>query len=463
MNFKTYFNLLVEATREDIKKFYPKISDEDYNKILDSDPTGTKNKVGNLSRLVLDLYKKDQGNFLVDDSTFLHDIYTAVDNVQRKKNNLTGTEFEKYKNLNLIPSVVILLRVDHYIEANSTKKIKIKANEGENYDVFFENDKWEVLIPNDYKTSVKIGRECNNARWCTASSDAESYYSDYTKSDYLYIFKNKKDPKESYQYHSRIKNFDRGPEFNDVYNNPTEIGGFEKKEHLENVFKKIRESTNTRVQGEIENITVKDFDDSRSIVELLKLKKVEPSQKAIDNFNKIAMSLNELNAYFLRVVYPWLTKVSKKYLLSFIEGEKIDVTIRSSSYSDYVPIDIEGVDVLYFYKELDCESLAKKTATTIWKKLRGELEKFSGYQNPSAQYGIVPGLSTLNSLTAPGNKDRENVLSHFGKMYQKLNSYEETRRINTLDGKEKEKAIEKHIEDLKNVLKNIEKFGQQAY
>jgi len=232
IDFKNYFSLLVvEATREDIKKFYPQIDVRDFSAILDSDPTRTKDKVGNLSRLVLDLYKKDK--FELEKET-LFDIYTAFDTIQKKKASLVGTEFEKYRNLNMIVNVKTLMSIKYYLDQKVSNKIKLKAGEGQDVNIFYEDENWVIKVPLDYKASVRLGRDCKG-EWCVSSSSAMTHYNRYIAKDDVYFFINKS-TNESYLY------FDHGNkiEFNNIENRSANLDRIVRVNHLEKALSKIK-------------------------------------------------------------------------------------------------------------------------------------------------------------------------------------------------------------------------------
>jgi len=199
MNYKTFIkSLLNEATKEEIRKFYPKISDEDYNNIIDADPNTSEGKVGTDSRTVLGLFSKD--NFDTKDKELLHDIYSALVLYNNSKNILKG-QYSKYKDINKIDKVDTFFKVYHFLE-NNKRKDKLGKDEGNSVIKVFENDNWVVYIPLDYQTSIKLGRMLN-ASWCTASSTSNHMYNQYITNGDLWIFKNKNPKTDSdigYQY-----------------------------------------------------------------------------------------------------------------------------------------------------------------------------------------------------------------------------------------------------------------------
>jgi len=327
VDFKNYFTLLVnEATREEIKKFYPKISDKDYNTILDKDPTSTKDKVGNLSRLVLDLYKKDKFDI---NSEMLRDVYTALGLVQRKKHLLVSTEFAKFSNLNMIPDAKTLMDVNYYLNQLDNGKVKLKATDGLNVEIFYEDDNWVVKVPLDYQTSVRIGRDVGNATWCTASSKAVYYYNSYVSEDDLYIFINKH-TNEAYQYFDHGVSYltGEGVEFKNIKNNAADLKDFISKNKLESVLSKIQTES-------------KKIQTSESYYAERLLKRY----KQIKSPHMILMALNggksdDLIGKLLKIYTPDL---NKKMLISIEEDKETYSTLNweflenGSKYTTLVP------------------------------------------------------------------------------------------------------------------------------
>jgi hypothetical protein len=190
MIYKNFLTILLEAPPEEVRKYYPGLTDEEYNKIVASDPTGSPERLGNLARLVLDLYKRDRFDF--NNPDVLHDIYQAFDIWMRRKASLRD-DYEKFKNIKEIVDVETLLDVKYWLDTNASKKIKVSAEDKEklNAEKIFDDENWEVWIPFDYKASVILGRRCQ-ANWCTASSDAATMFGQYSTVGDLYIFVNKK-------------------------------------------------------------------------------------------------------------------------------------------------------------------------------------------------------------------------------------------------------------------------------
>ena len=198
MDYKNYIKILLnEATKEDIRKFYKTVPDDAFNKIIDSDPSTIEGKVGSDSRTVLGIYQKTPFNTTDE---LLNDIYTAIASYNKSKSALKN-QYSKYKNVNNIDSVDTLFIVYNFIE-NNRRKDKFGSDEGRDVITVFENDNWKVMIPLDYKTSIRLGRMLN-ATWCTASSGGDTMYNQYITKGDLWIFQNKNSTKENdvaYQY-----------------------------------------------------------------------------------------------------------------------------------------------------------------------------------------------------------------------------------------------------------------------
>ena len=230
--FKQYL-LLLEADETVLyNQLYKNIPKDIYHTIIISDPTAKINdkmfvtQVGKYSKWTLDLWRKN--HFDIDSPEHLIDVYDAWETFDKHKNKLDDPS---KRNINNIKTVKDLLEIKY--EINKILTSKQIASRGDiqqsekDVETLYEDDRWLVVIPLTYLASIKWGHKCANASWCTASSQAMTYYNLYASIDNLYIFYNKDKPEDSYQLFIRDPNRYSGEvEFNNVKNEHKNLNHF---------------------------------------------------------------------------------------------------------------------------------------------------------------------------------------------------------------------------------------------
>lgn len=201
--------ILVEGI-EDSRKYYPNISDEDFNRIIRLDPTTNiqRDKLGSYSKWLLTLFQKGK----LDNEEHVTDLLSRFES---EKNHLVNKDIMRYKSLEEVDAMLN----DENSYKNLTDRQKLrqtqtavkKTNVNNDAELVYEDSKWQVWVPKTYEASCKLGQ---GSRWCTASTANKYYYDHYTKSGNLYININKQDPTEKYQFHFESNSFmdadDRG-------------------------------------------------------------------------------------------------------------------------------------------------------------------------------------------------------------------------------------------------------------
>lgn len=201
--------ILVEGI-EDSRKYYPNISDEDFNRIIRLDPTTNiqRDKLGSYSKWLLTLFQKGK----LDNEEHVTDL---LNRFESEKNHLVNKDIMRYKSLEEVDAMLN----DENSYKNLTDRQKLrqtqtavkKTNVNNDAELVYEDSKWQVWVPKTYEASCKLGQ---GSRWCTASTANKYYYDYYTKSGNLYININKQDPTEKYQFHFESNSFmdadDRG-------------------------------------------------------------------------------------------------------------------------------------------------------------------------------------------------------------------------------------------------------------
>ena len=198
MRFRLIEDYLIE-TIADVKKYYPTISDKDFDRIIKLDPTTNieKDVVGKYSKWLLNLFKK--GN--LNNEGHVKDL---LNRFESEKNNLVNKDIMKYKSLeevdNMLNDENSYKNKSHRQEVRQRQKDRKNADLSKDAELVYEDSDWEVWVPKTYAASCKLGQGAN---WCTASTESNYYYYKY-KNDYggeYYIIINKHDPEDKYQFH----------------------------------------------------------------------------------------------------------------------------------------------------------------------------------------------------------------------------------------------------------------------
>ena len=194
------------ALTEDIaavRKNYPKISDEDFDRLIKLDPTYREgsNSVGTYGKWILNLFNK--GN--LDNEGHVFDILTRF---EENKKNLKNKDIGKFKTLEELDDY--LNDEDNYKSLSNRQVTRQNQNARRNADLgneaekVFDGSKWEVWIPKTYAASCKLGQ---GSSWCTASTSSDYYYNYYTRQGNLFININKHDSEDKYQFHFETGSF----------------------------------------------------------------------------------------------------------------------------------------------------------------------------------------------------------------------------------------------------------------
>lgn len=227
----------IEDVKSLIKKnynndFYKKVTrnnDEILNRLIEMDPTSKpkKDKAGKYSKwLIQRLYKDDE--FLKevlkqknkeDDYKIENLLKTFHNNKKRfDKNNIFD-----FKNIEELEEKVEEVG---YKEAADVDNEKIKKDiQNGNIELFYNSEKWLIVIPNNKEGAVEYGKGTN---WCTANKESNAF--DSYRNDKLYIFLDKEnDLQPTYQFYfkddmfmdrndKRIDIQDFFEKYKDVYN-----------------------------------------------------------------------------------------------------------------------------------------------------------------------------------------------------------------------------------------------------
>ena len=159
--------------------------------VYNADPTREKLYVYWIISL---LKKKSERVFLED----LHRVTTALTIFEQIKRNLPERERNifNFKTLNDLEQLTDLFQ-DEIPMSNRERKGKGSPVENE-YEVLFENDDFMIILPKTYRASCWWGK---GTKWCTAFTEYDRYYKDYSQQGQLYIIYDKNQERSLYQFH----------------------------------------------------------------------------------------------------------------------------------------------------------------------------------------------------------------------------------------------------------------------
>lgn len=211
-----------------VKKNYPKISDEDFDRVIRLDPTFVEGKdsVGTYGKWLLNLFNKGK----LDNEGHVKD---CLSRFEQEKKNLKNKDIGKFKSLEEVDEY--LNDEENYRDKSHRQEVRDRQKDRKNADlemdaeVVFKNNFWTVWVPKTYAASCKLGQ---GSSWCTASTESDHYYNYYTNQGPLYIIINNSNKDEKYQFH-----FESG-QFMDIDDNSIELMTFlHEEEDLYDFFK----------------------------------------------------------------------------------------------------------------------------------------------------------------------------------------------------------------------------------
>ena len=205
MKFRLMELLLLTEDIESMKKYFPNIPDEQFQSLIELDPTykeGSKN-AGTYGRWILTLANKGK----LDNIGHVKDLLTRFN---EESKYLKNKDIMRYKTMQEVEDMLndesSYKEQSHRQEVRQRQKDRKNADLGNEAEKVYEDSKWEVWIPKTYAASCKLGQ---GASWCTASTESDYYYN-YYKNNYggnYYININKNDPEEKYQFHFESNQF----------------------------------------------------------------------------------------------------------------------------------------------------------------------------------------------------------------------------------------------------------------
>lgn len=201
-------------TLEQLKDQFAKdIPDEVLEGLIRIDPTANpaQNRPGKYTPWIVKQYNK--GNISEQDvlDSNCQSITDALDDFKTRGRRYAHTDLQQYKT------------VDEFLEdsrrvgnegltdkekAKALKKAAHRASDGAKEFVTSDGD-WEMWIPLTHAGDISLARDGGpKAEWCTAYEDPSAkWWKHYTSMGPLYVFLNKANPYEKYQWHLETKQF----------------------------------------------------------------------------------------------------------------------------------------------------------------------------------------------------------------------------------------------------------------
>ena len=337
MKFRLIESLLMEDLVE-VKKYYPNISQEDFDRIIALDPTFRKeqDKLGTYGKWILSLFQK--GN--LKNEGHVKDILTRFD---KEKKNLKNKDIMTYKSLEDLDDA--LNDDESYQDQTDRQKLRKTQNAVRKSDLskdaekVYEDSDWEVWIPHTYEASCKLGR---GSHWCTASTEDDYYYNSY-KDNFggeYYININKHNPDEKYQFHFESN------QFMDASDRSIDLAGFLnknqglKKFYGDTFLTKIKDYITSRMDGNTIRLDMRKFS---NIYDELRYNRNSISSDGIEDILN-----NDTFDWFMDMSLSW-DDVSSNYVDAISEKNwqrinQLGVT-KVDIIDDDIDVNVNDVDI----------------------------------------------------------------------------------------------------------------------
>ena len=173
-----------ELSRKDLKKHFSNLNDGDYNKVIDIDPTSTKDNVGKYTTWLLNLFRDKK--LKLDDAEKITNLLKQFND---KSKTLARKKISKYSGIEDL-SKALGGKDDKAIERPDYLDYGSK--------VVYRDKDWLVEIPQSYKQSCQAYGD--KTSWCTASKDnGPGYYNSYKNRGEVYVVRKPKLAKPEFQ------------------------------------------------------------------------------------------------------------------------------------------------------------------------------------------------------------------------------------------------------------------------
>ena len=199
------------SSHEIHEKYYPTISDSDFNAIVLADTLSSnlqRDKVGKYAKWILNLHLKGRFSMQMLDSAIRG--LTVFDRIS-KANILENKDIFQYKSIASMLTVVSPYRDTQIISKSEYERQK-KEREAEK---LYEDEQFLVINPKSKWAAATYGKD---TKWCTATNKyTTDYYEQYTLKGKLYIIIDKKNDKK-YQFHFETNTYCNAEDDKIAYN-----------------------------------------------------------------------------------------------------------------------------------------------------------------------------------------------------------------------------------------------------
>lgn len=226
--FKKHLRRLDESLLDVRQKNAKNLSDEQFKQLMNYDPiisqiqnlddTTMASTNESYSRWLLKMFKN--GSLQNAEPEVVRKLLQDFEVAKKRRNLLPNNDINFYKNIDDLQNA--LSNIDSNLTTNQKNKDAKKAQNvikkeltpgiylNGGAELLFIDDDWEVWTPHTYEGSKALR---HGACWCTGG-DYPNYYESYTKEGQLFVFFDRKNPKEKYQlfvpeddYSSKPKEF----------------------------------------------------------------------------------------------------------------------------------------------------------------------------------------------------------------------------------------------------------------
>lgn len=191
--FDSLDSLIKEASAPTASQLFDKyvlkekrFSKDEFNALLYVDPTYAKgDKIGSYTLWLIKMFRTIPDR-VFEDANKVREYLEIYDKIKLK--GTTPQEYKRIENFNSVPDLYNFIKEFKH-DSESVESVSSK--------IIFENDKWVVYAVDNPEDACSLG---NNTGWCTAPKNS-NHYEGYASMGNLFVFINKFDKNEKYQFH----------------------------------------------------------------------------------------------------------------------------------------------------------------------------------------------------------------------------------------------------------------------
>lgn len=183
------FIYIEEATAEETYyDYYYKIPKEDFFKLLELDPTATRDKLGVYSKWLINQYLKYSREGTEENKLRLlnGDIKKYHDTLN-KFSRMKALKALDIKDINKFSDIANLINYLANKEEKESKKEFVKSLKGQESVTIYEDNQWTIIVPLTEKTARLYG---SGTKWCISSKSRpaqKEYFDQYISKGPLFV------------------------------------------------------------------------------------------------------------------------------------------------------------------------------------------------------------------------------------------------------------------------------------